>query len=136
MTFRISKDFEFSAAHQLNGLSALHPCSRLHGHNYIVRIVIDSEVVDDVGFVIDYAKFDWFKRLLDTEYDHRNLNSIVMFNPTAENLARHFCSKVMKWLDETYSDRVFVINVGVSETPKTWAFYDNLFDTIPDDDNV
>ncbi|HBU96439.1 6-pyruvoyl trahydropterin synthase family protein, partial [Thalassospira lucentensis] len=36
--FTITKQFAFSASHQLAGLDADHPCSRLHGHNYIVEV--------------------------------------------------------------------------------------------------
>src|SRR5215468_9371730 len=34
--YTISKFFEFSAAHHLTGLPDDHPCSRVHGHNYVV----------------------------------------------------------------------------------------------------
>jgi 6-pyruvoyl-tetrahydropterin synthase len=43
MTYTISKEFAFSAAHHLNGLPPSHPCSRVHGHNYVVRVVLRRE---------------------------------------------------------------------------------------------
>lgn len=36
--FRITKEFHFSASHQLTGLPEDHQCARLHGHNYIVEV--------------------------------------------------------------------------------------------------
>ena len=36
--FKISKEFYFSAAHALFGLPDDHPCTRLHGHNYVVTV--------------------------------------------------------------------------------------------------
>lgn len=98
----------------------------MHGHNYIVKATISSNELDAVGFVIDYHDLDWFKRLLDTEYDHRDLNAIVPFNPTAELLAQHFQAKLTAWLFNTYGDRILMVSVGVSETLKTWAWSDNL----------
>jgi len=44
VTFTISKDFEFSAAHHLEGLDPEHPCSRVHGHNYVVRLELTGPV--------------------------------------------------------------------------------------------
>ena len=45
----ISKEFHFSASHQLFGLKEGHPCGRLHGHNYIVKIFLSGEPNKD-GF--------------------------------------------------------------------------------------
>lgn len=36
--FRITKEFHFSASHQLCRLPVDHQCARLHGHNYIVVV--------------------------------------------------------------------------------------------------
>lgn len=122
-SFSVSKEFSFSAAHSLTGLPFSHPCSRLHGHNYTVKLLIETQLVDDTGFVVDYKELDWFKRLIDQDYDHRNLNDVVNFNPTAELLAKHFHDKVAKWLATEHSERIFLVVAGVSETDKTWATY-------------
>ena len=117
-TATISKDFTFSASHQLRGLPDTHPCSRLHGHNYTVRLTL-SGTTDPTGFVIDYRDLGWFKDYLDNALDHRHLNDVLDFNPTAENIAAHLVALV----DEHHGDepRLTAISVAVSETPKTWA---------------
>ncbi len=33
--FTITKEFHFSASHQLSHLPEDHQCARLHGHNYV-----------------------------------------------------------------------------------------------------
>ncbi|HUM68046.1 MAG TPA: 6-carboxytetrahydropterin synthase, partial [Chloroflexota bacterium] len=38
--YTISKQFHFSASHQLNGLPLEHQCARLHGHNYEVELIL------------------------------------------------------------------------------------------------
>ena len=126
MTYSVTKEFTFSAAHHLTGLPTSHPCSRVHGHNYIVKVLIETDTLDATGFVIDYGQLDWIKRLIDTEYDHRSLNSVVNFNPTAELLAKHFHGKVLKWLDDEFNGRIFFVVVAISETAKTWATYTNV----------
>jgi 6-pyruvoyltetrahydropterin/6-carboxytetrahydropterin synthase len=87
--FTITKEFTFSASHQLAGLPQDHQCSRLHGHNYRVEIMIQSEKLLPVGFIVDYGDLKAFKDYIDFNLDHRHLNEVVSFNPTAELLAKH-----------------------------------------------
>lgn len=116
--FEISKEFHFSASHQLGGLPEDHPCSRLHGHNYIVRLHLAADEPDEVGFVMDYRRLDLFKAYLDNEFDHRHLNDVMGVNPTAEHMAFHFYHYAQDELGV-----VPLVAVAVSETPKTWATY-------------
>lgn len=117
MTFTISKDFTFSASHQLTGLPEDHPCSRLHGHNFVVRLSLASDTLDEVGFVLDYNDLRDFGNWLDYSFDHRHLNDVVWFNPTSELMARYIYSMAKT----TFG--LPVESVGWSETPKTWAVY-------------
>lgn len=115
----ISKDFEFSASHRLDGLPVDHQCARMHGHNYAVRVELTGEA-DAVGFVMDYGELDHFRTWLRTSVDHRHLNDVVDFNPTAELLARWMLEELVGRIPLT--SRVSLIRVGLSETPKTWAW--------------
>lgn len=113
--FLISKRFEFSASHQLNHLPSEHPCSRLHGHNYIVEIEIRTSELDYRGFVVDYNDLKSFAEIVQS-LDHHHLNDLLPDNPTAENIAR--------WLfDKAFALWSQVSAIRVSETPKTWAEY-------------
>jgi 6-pyruvoyltetrahydropterin/6-carboxytetrahydropterin synthase len=118
MTISITKKFEFSASHQLSGLSEGHQCARLHGHNYVVELELsaDRSELTPVGFVRDYGELAPFKSWLDRTLDHRHLNDLVDDNPTAENLAVWVYDQWSKELPELSS-------VRISETPKTWAEY-------------
>lgn len=124
--YRITKDFEFSASHRLHELPEDHPCSRLHGHNYTVRLVLEADGLNNVGFVRDYRELDKFKRWLDDTFDHRDLNDAV-FQPTAENLAREIFQVAVNMYPE-------VSAVGISETRKTWAWY--MPDILPIADRI
>lgn len=119
--FTISKRFDFSASHQLDGLPDDHPCSRLHGHNYSIEIELASTELNDVGFVFDYRALDPLKTWIDETFDHRNLNDVVMFNPTAELLASFVFARVLLVLDLPMN--VDAVAVRVYETPKTCAEY-------------
>lgn len=118
--YTISKEFAFSAAHSLEGLHSDHPCSRLHGHNYVVRLSIQGSL-DETGFVVDYRDLEPFKRYIDQNLDHQNLNDVIRgaFNPTAENLAGHLSLAAVELLK--LPANILTMEVSVSETPKTWA---------------
>ncbi|MDY6055169.1 6-carboxytetrahydropterin synthase [Micrococcus sp.] len=120
MYAEISKDFDFSASHRLDGLPRVHQCSRLHGHNYRVRLSIVGSIVEP-GFVVDYGELAFFKRWMDETLDHRHLNDVMDSNPTAENLAAWMASLVGERLRAMGHKNVTMIKVSVSETPKTWA---------------
>lgn len=52
--YRITKEFHFSASHQLIHLPAEHQCHRMHGHNYIVVVELAGAELNADGFVRDY----------------------------------------------------------------------------------
>ena len=114
--FTITKQFHFSASHQLTGLPADHQCARLHGHNYLVEVALRAEQLNEVGFVVDYGELTAFKMMLDERVDHRHLNDVYLFNPTAENLAVEFYQNAKTHWQQ-------VVAVRVSETAATWAEY-------------
>ncbi|MGF0539287.1 6-carboxytetrahydropterin synthase QueD [Agrobacterium sp. ES01] len=115
--YRITKEFHFSASHQLAHLPADHQCARLHGHNYIVVVELTSPELNEDGFVRDYHELTPLKSYIDDNFDHRHLNEVLGHaRVTAEHLARHFYDWCKLRFAETAS-------VKVSETPKTWAEY-------------
>lgn len=86
----VSKRLEISAAHSLS-LSYESKCEDLHGHNWIVMIHCKSETLNADGMVTDFTVI---KRQIEGALDHRNLNDVLPFNPTAENIARWICDRV------------------------------------------
>jgi 6-pyruvoyltetrahydropterin/6-carboxytetrahydropterin synthase len=116
--YKISKQFSFSAAHQLLGLGDDHPCSRLHGHNYVVTVHLRARELDTTGFVRDYKALKWVKDYIDNTLDHRNLNDIMSpLTSSAENIAKMLYDVFKPQLPELYA-------VEVSESPKTSAIYE------------
>lgn len=115
--YRISKQFNFSASHQLLNLPDDHPCARMHGHNYVVEIELQAKTLNQYGFVRDYNDLDALKQFIDETLDHRHLNDVLKHNDTtAEKLAKF----IYDWAKVQWSE---VTEVRVSETPKTWACY-------------
>lgn len=127
MQAEISKDFEFSASHVIEGLSPDHKCSRLHGHSYRARVELSGET-DEVGFIIDFGHLEWIRSFIDQNWDHKHLNDVIDVNPTSENLAALLAQNVEGWLlTRPEASRISRIRVGVSETRATWARHERNF---------
>ncbi len=80
----VRKRLEIAAAHSLS-LSYGSKCSNLHGHNWIMTIYCRAEKLNENGMVVDFSHI---KDMLNEKMDHKILNNVFDFNPTAENLAR------------------------------------------------
>lgn len=82
--YYVRKRLEVSAAHRLN-LGYESKCSSLHGHNWLITIDCRSKELNADGMVADFTHI---KNLIMGMLDHKVLNDVVPFNPTAENIAR------------------------------------------------
>jgi len=111
MKFTVSKKFSFEAAHSLPHLPVGHKCRNLHGHSYVVEVFCTGPL-DDRCFVVDYAEISSALNPLIHALDHQNLNEILHFATTAENIA--------KWIfDQVADDLPELEAIHIYETAKT-----------------
>jgi 6-pyruvoyltetrahydropterin/6-carboxytetrahydropterin synthase len=122
--FEISKEFLFSAAHQIREHGG--KCERLHGHNYRVRVHVRASELNAIGMVIDFADLQRMVAELGTRFDHRNINEVPPFdtvNTTAELIARFFYVEMNAKLAAADGARVRVERVEVWENEGSLAVY-------------
>ncbi len=97
----IFKEFSFEAAHRLPNVPEGHKCARLHGHSFRVNIVVQGQVGDHSGWVMDFADLKTSFKPIYTRLDHYYLNDIAgLENPTSENIARWIWQQLKPTLPE------------------------------------
>lgn len=129
LTTLVSRRETFNAAHQLrrpdlseaDNKRLFGKCVNLHGHNYLLDVVVAGRIDDATGYVWDLKQLaEVMRRQIIRDVDHRNLNTDVPWLdgciPTAENLALAFWHRLQPELPER-----LLRSVRVSETDKNWA---------------
>lgn len=88
--YKVKKSMEISGAHHLR-LDYESKCTGLHGHNWKVTVYMQSQELDENGMVEDFTRI---KERVHSRLDHKCLNDVLEFNPTAENIARWICEEL------------------------------------------
>ena len=109
--FYIKKRLEISASHQLQ-LGYQSKCENLHGHNWIIQVYCKNETLNQDGMLLDFTDI---KKKIHGKLDHQNLNEVLDFNPTAENIAKWVCEQVP-----------YCYKVSVQETEGNEAVYESI----------
>lgn len=107
--YYVRKTMEVSAAHKLE-LDYESPCTNTHGHNWKITVFCKSDEVNQNGMVIDFKEI---KKYIHDIMDHKYLNHVFTFNPTAENIA--------KWIVESIP---CCYRAEVEESSNNWAAYE------------
>jgi 6-pyruvoyltetrahydropterin/6-carboxytetrahydropterin synthase len=129
MTVLVGRRESFNAAHQLydpdlpdeENRRLFGKCANLHGHNYVLEVVVAGEVNPASGYVLDIKCLsDIIAAQVIRDVDHRNLNTDVPWLkgriPTTENLAQAFWERL-----EPQLPGGLLRSVRVWETDKNWA---------------
>ncbi len=117
MKFELKTQFRLESARFLPYLPKEHPCSRVHGHSFLIIFRLIGEKKEPVGWVRDYHEIDLLARENLGILDHQLLNEIPgLENPTSENLSVWIYQKMKTVLPE-------LAQVTVCETPTTECSY-------------
>lgn len=111
----------FSAAHSLRDYDG--PCSNVHGHNWVVEVVVSGRELLPNGMLVDFGDIKKATSEVLSLLDHANMNEVAPFdemNPTSENLARWIYEQVGARVN---TDSLKVTRVNVREAETSCASY-------------
>jgi len=124
-TFELNKDFHFAAAHYIPKEDA-GKCQHTHGHTYFTNITIVGDMLDELGFLVNFKKI---KDLIHRRFDHDILNNDPAFSdddpayfPTTEIVAKTIHEIVQTYLD-TMENQPVCLQVFLRETPSSYCVY-------------
>lgn len=86
--FVLFKEIEFSSAHIIPGHPGL--CKNIHGHTYKLKVYVESQKLNELQMVMDFADLNKILKEAIRDFDHNYLNNLMEFKdkiPTAENIA-------------------------------------------------
>ena len=110
------KRMEIAGSHQLK-LPYTSKCENLHGHNWIVTVYVGTDKLQN-DMVLDFTHI---KRAIHDKLDHQNLNDVIDFNPTAENIAEWIAKEV-----DLIKEGIHCFKVTVQESEGNIATYNNI----------
>lgn len=114
--YELFVEHHFSSAHRLMDYPG--ECSKLHGHNWLVKVYVRSDKLNEIGISIDFKIFKTTIKDEIDKLDHVYLNELPDFkviNPTAENICRFLFEKISVRLNTEHL-RVHMVEVWESET--------------------
>lgn len=117
MIVRLVKSFGFESAHWLPTFPEGHKCRRMHGHSFMVEIVVEGDVPPEKGYLIDFGDIRKVIDPVQKQLDHYLLNEIKgLENPTSEVLARWVWERIKPQLP-------ILVEVIVHETCTSRCMY-------------
>jgi 6-pyruvoyltetrahydropterin/6-carboxytetrahydropterin synthase len=120
--YTISVQAHYDSAHLLRDY--VGKCARLHGHRYVVQVVLQAPEVGKSGMVLDFGDLKRHLKELTERLDHQNINDVPPFDEiesTAENQARYFFEEMRKRLPPEVATGL--LYARESESPGQWAQY-------------
>jgi 6-pyruvoyltetrahydropterin/6-carboxytetrahydropterin synthase len=118
--YELHLESEFAAGHFLRGYEG--KCERLHGHNWRIQVVLESDRLNGTGMVMDFKDARAALEKALQPFDHQLLNDVppfVTLNPTTEHVAR----TVYEALSPLLPQGVRVQSVTSWESPRCGATY-------------
>ncbi|PTX91850.1 6-carboxytetrahydropterin synthase [Verrucomicrobia bacterium LW23] len=114
------------------------PCSRIHGHNWAIKITFACSHFDNNGFVVDFGNLKYIKEYFDEHLDHACIfsnhdplaHSIISSSPkgifkpywvdnaSCEGIAQHLYLKISELVEANEGNRVWINELELHEDEK------------------
>jgi 6-pyruvoyltetrahydropterin/6-carboxytetrahydropterin synthase len=117
MKIKISKEFDFEAAHTQESFPAEHKCRRVHGHSFKLIVSVAGEVDRETGMFYDHAIISEAVKPLIDKLDHTFLNDL----PGLKSASMELFSE---WLWKKLSPQLpGLYEIQIQETPRVVFSY-------------
>lgn len=119
--FTLSVKDSFAAAHRLEGYKG--KCEELHGHNFVVEVLVAGEKLGDDGLLVDFKVIKGYLHDVLERLDHKYLNEVSFFADrasSAEYVAMYIYEEIQKIIGE---ENISLKEVRVWESEKAYAAY-------------
>jgi 6-pyruvoyltetrahydropterin/6-carboxytetrahydropterin synthase len=111
MSWELVVKSKFAAAHFLEHYQG--KCEKMHGHTFEIEAYFKVDSLNESGIAVDFTELkSYLKEILP---DHKVLNEVFDFSPSAENLSRYLYYKI--------KEKYPVSKVMVWESDYAGAFY-------------
>jgi 6-pyruvoyltetrahydropterin/6-carboxytetrahydropterin synthase len=122
-----------------------HPghCSRIHGHNWAIRLTFAAKETDQNGFVVDFGDLKYIKTWIDENLDHACAISskdphlarmekwneegliqlLVIPDASCEGLAKHLFQTFDPMVRDRTRGRAWISSIELHEDSKNSATY-------------
>ncbi len=83
----IFKELSFDSAHFLPNVAKDHKCRNMHGHTYRLKIFLEGDPDQHLGWVMDFAVLKKIMQPVLDRLDHQVMNEVPgLENPTCEHI--------------------------------------------------
>tara|TARA_R110001592_G_scaffold40654_1_gene133347 strand:+ start:1548 stop:1982 length:435 start_codon:yes stop_codon:yes gene_type:complete len=115
-------------------------CSKIHGHNWDIRITFGCKELDSRGFVVDFGKLKYIKKYIEDMLDHACVLSwddplyeeivapgvyklYLVENASCEGLAKHLFEQFSDLLHMAEGQRTWIDEIEIFEDSKNSVKY-------------
>lgn len=112
---QLTREFNFDAAHCLEGYEPGHPNTRIHGHSFRASVTLQGLPDKTSGQIIDLADFGTILDQVRQQLDHQMLNDVDGLSvPTLENICLWLWDNLENALPALYAVEVHRDSLGQS----------------------
>jgi len=118
-------------------------CSRIHGHNWTIKLTFAASELDSNGFVLDFGNLRYLKEWIDQNLDHacaistsdphlermKNweadglIQLLVLESASCEGIAQHLFEVFDPMVREHTNGRAWIVSIELEEDTKNSATY-------------
>tara|TARA_R110002012_G_scaffold36900_1_gene103921 strand:+ start:1433 stop:1873 length:441 start_codon:yes stop_codon:yes gene_type:complete len=115
-------------------------CSKIHGHNWDIKLTFGCKKLDETGFVVDFGKLKYIKKYIQDKLDHACVLSwndplfyeivtvdvykvYTVEHASCEGIAKHLLFEFADLLKKAEGPRAWIYEIEIFEDSKNSVKY-------------